>query len=211
MGVEELVTGQDFFDVYDFAVAGTVTAIRTDEVSGSATYGATDVIVDVIAGYGTQNITSSITISQSDPGWLAGYFFEVDKTYFIPVVAVGPNEERDYSHLCDPISEITAADAAELPAIAIDGISIAYPSAQTEPTTSASTPQPTSTITPPELDPEPSSPERDPGAGPPIDAKPDLGPDGSSRGWWFVAVGGLIASVLGTATVARRRNGRDQS
>lgn len=113
-GSEQLSSGEPFFDRYDFAITGTVTTVVTVERPGSETYGRTMVTVDVINGFGLDFITPEIELTQSDPGWMAGYPFVVGHTYFIPVTAVGPNSETNYSFVCDPITEIDGDRAAAL-------------------------------------------------------------------------------------------------
>ena len=127
-GTEVLWGDHTFFDLYDYAVTGTVVEIVTDETQGSATYGATEVHVEVINGFGIDQIGEQVVVHQSDPGWMSGFAFERGSTYFIPLVHVGPNGEPDYSFVCDPISRISPDGARQLTEITADSIAVADPS-----------------------------------------------------------------------------------
>ena len=126
-GTEQLATGDSFFERYDLAVTGTVTAVHTDDAPGSPTYGDTLVSVDVLNAFGVSDIVRSIVIFQDDPGWMSGYPFEQGNVYFIPLQVNGPNGEANYSFLCDPITPTNPSAAALLPAQAISSIPVAYP------------------------------------------------------------------------------------
>lgn len=126
-GTEQLATGDSFFERYDLAVTGTVTAIDTDDAPGSPTYGDTLVSVDVLNAFGVTDIARSIVIFQDDPGWMSGYPFEQGNGYFIPLLVNGPNGEANYSFLCDPITPTNPSAAQVLPAQAIGSIPVAYP------------------------------------------------------------------------------------
>src|SRR5690606_12961361 len=91
-------------------------------------YGATQVHVDVINGFGVDEIGEQVVVHQSDPGWMNGFAFERGSTYFIPLVHVGPNGEPDYSFVCDPISRISPEGARQLVDLAADSIAVADPS-----------------------------------------------------------------------------------
>jgi len=127
-GTEVLWGDHAFFELYDYAVTGTVVDVVTDETQGSATYGATEVHVEVINGFGVDQIGERVVVHQSDPGWMSGFAFERGSTYFIPLVHVGPNGEPDYSFLCDPISRISPDGARQLTDLAADSIAVADPS-----------------------------------------------------------------------------------
>jgi hypothetical protein len=112
-GTDRLVTGIAFFDAYDFAVIGSVAMIET--VDGAEIHaGRTTVSVDVMALLGPGEPDRRVAITSPDPGWMAGYPFEIGATYLIPVKAVGPMGEPNYSFLCDPISEVDPAFLTEL-------------------------------------------------------------------------------------------------
>lgn len=133
-GSEVLWGNHSFFDLYDYAITGTVTGITTDEERGSTTYGATEVQFDVINGFGMDEVPETVLVHQSDPGWLTGFGFELGSTYFVPLVHRGPNGERDYSFVCDPISSISPAGAVDLAGMAAASIPVASPtSGTTEP------------------------------------------------------------------------------
>ena len=121
-GTEQLAGGGAFFDSYDFALIGTVTAVRTDEREGSPTYGATEIDVAVDGVLGVASAPASITLSAGDPGWMVGYPFELGAAYFVPVDAISPEGHSNWTFACDPISEVADPDAtvAELAAL-VDG------------------------------------------------------------------------------------------
>lgn len=118
-GTERLSTEADFFDSYDYAVIGTVTEIRTVG-TGEPDYGATTLSIDVVAVLGKGTATERIKISSPDPGWMAGYPYEVGAGYFIPVQRTGPEGQPNYSFACDPITEVDVSIAAELGQLASD-------------------------------------------------------------------------------------------
>lgn len=114
---EQIASGTDsyggaFFDHWDFAVVGTVTAIRTDERQGSPTYGATEVDLRVAGVLGVDQAPASMTLRSPDPGWMSGYPYEVGVAYFVPVVARTPDGVVNSTFLCDPISSLADAEAA---------------------------------------------------------------------------------------------------
>jgi hypothetical protein len=115
-GTEELASGQPFLAQYDYAVIGTVTGIRTDEREGSPTYGATEIDVRVDGVLGTEASPTSTTLRAADPGWMAGYPFELGVAYFIPVLARSDDGIVNFTHGCDPVSVLDdpVADAAAL-------------------------------------------------------------------------------------------------
>jgi hypothetical protein len=102
-GTEDLSTRDRFFDRYDFAVLGTVTGIATVG-EGHPDYGVTRVTVDVTAVLGRDTAPAAVELSSPDPGWLAGYPFQVGTGYVIPVQVAGPRGEPNYSFVCDPIT-----------------------------------------------------------------------------------------------------------
>lgn len=104
------VAGRPFFDEYNLAVVATVTALETDEVPGSATYGATTIEVDVALVLGDDEAAEHMQLSAADPGWLAGYPFGVGRSYFVPVDAVGPDGEVNHTFVCTPITEVADAE-----------------------------------------------------------------------------------------------------
>jgi hypothetical protein len=129
-GTEQLAGGGRFFDQYDFAVIGAVTAIRTDERQGSPTYGATEVDVTVAGVLGVDEAPHSMTLRAGDPGWMVGWPFEVGASYFVPVDAVGPEGQVNWTFGCDPVAQVDdpAATVAELaPLASAAGISLAPP------------------------------------------------------------------------------------
>lgn len=132
-GTEVLWGDHGFFDLYDYAITGTVIEVVTDEDAESDTYGATEVHVDVINGFGVEQIGESVVVHQSDPGWMNGFAFDRGATYFIPLVHAGPNGERDYSFVCDPISRISPEGAAQLIEIVGGSIAVAHPSVDATP------------------------------------------------------------------------------
>lgn len=89
-----------------YAVVGTVTRVDTDESNGP-TYGRTEVSVEVDAVFGTppepDGDLSTVTVTESDPGWMNGYPFERGTRYFIPLQYEGPGGLTNYSFVCDPI------------------------------------------------------------------------------------------------------------
>ena len=126
-GTEELASGQPFLAQYDYAVIGTVTGIRTDEREGSPTYGATEIDVRVDGVLGTESAPTSTTLRAVDPGWMAGYPFELGVAYFIPVVARSEDGTVNFTHGCDPVSVLDdpVAWTAALGELA-DGAGIAF-------------------------------------------------------------------------------------
>lgn len=126
--------GQPIFETYDFAIAGSVTSVNTDEVPGSPTYGDTEVVFEVINAYRLESVDPLLVVWQSDPGWMMGFPFEVGRTYFVPLVHRGPGGEPNYSMLCDPISPMSVADAADLPQFASAELPVATPGVETTPT-----------------------------------------------------------------------------
>ena len=105
--------GNGFFDRFDFAVVGTVTEIGT-AAERDPTYGTTAIHLDVVAILGEEPASERLEISSPDPGEMAGYPYEVDVTYFIPVQSRGPGGEPNYSFACDPIVEVDASIAMDL-------------------------------------------------------------------------------------------------
>jgi hypothetical protein len=129
-GTEELAgEGQlgTFWERYDDAVIGTVTGIRTDEREGSPTYGATEVDVRVAGVLGRDTAPANTTVRALDPGWMAGYPFELGVSYFIPVVAHAQGGIANFSHACDPVTVLDdpVAWTAALGELA-DGAGIAF-------------------------------------------------------------------------------------
>ncbi len=115
------------YTIFDLAISGTVTEIATDEVPGSATYGATEVSFEVINAFGVDTISPTLVVWSSDPGWMSGYPFEVGRTYFVPLKNPGMSGHPYESFLCDPISEISPEDATSLKGFAPDGVPTATP------------------------------------------------------------------------------------
>ena len=129
-GTEVLASGQPFFDQYDYAVIGTVTGIRTDEREGSPTYGATEIDVRVDGVLGTEAAPAATTLRALDPGWMAGFPFEVGTAYFIPVLARSEEGVVNFTFGCDPVTALDdpVAGAAALGAVADEsGIAFATP------------------------------------------------------------------------------------
>ena len=127
-GEEQLGT---FWDRYDFAVIGTVTAIRTDEREGSPTYGATEIDVRVDAVLGTDSAPATTTLRAADPGWMAGYPFELGVAYFVPVLARSPEGLLNWTGPCDPVTPVDdpAVTAGELaPLAGAAGVAFSVPS-----------------------------------------------------------------------------------
>ena len=121
------------WELFDLAITGTVTEIRTEA-------SATEVRFQVINAMGVSTVPAELIVSESDPGHLNGYGFQVGRTYFVPLVSPGPNGEPYWSFVCDPISEIPPEDADRLLSAAIEGVATAVPrdveaSAPTDPDT----------------------------------------------------------------------------
>jgi hypothetical protein len=110
-GTEQLAGGGRFFDQWDFAVIGTVTAIRTDERQGSPTYGATEIDIAVAGVLGVSEAPPTMTLRAGDPGWMVGWPFQRGAAYFVPVAAVGPDGQVNWTFGCDPVSDLTDAEA----------------------------------------------------------------------------------------------------
>ena len=126
----DLVAGEplhrtQLFEQYDFAIAGTVTAIRSDAS------GATRTTVDVHSGFNVEQLPPTLDVSSDDAGAMNGYPFQHGTTYFIPVQHPGPQGQPHYSFVCDPIFELPGPDAAaDLEAVATDnGVTVAAISA----------------------------------------------------------------------------------
>lgn len=117
---EKLLAGQQvhggqLFEQYDYAVVGTVTAIRSDAS------GATRTTLDVHGGYNVQRLAPTVDVSSDDAGAMNGYPFQHGTTYFIPVQNPGPQGQPNYSFVCDPVFELPGRDAvADLEAVATD-------------------------------------------------------------------------------------------
>lgn len=124
-GTETMLNGRSFFESYDFAVTGIVSSVTTDEVTGSTTYGSTAVVFDVLNAYGLETVGHALVVSQS--GSMSGYPFEIGQTYFVPLKAVGPQGQPNYSFLCDPITPLTLVEAMALPEFASGELLVAVP------------------------------------------------------------------------------------
>lgn len=125
--------GGTLWELFDLAITGTVTEIRTEA-------GVTEVRFEVINAMGVSTVPAELIVSESDPGHLNGYGFQIGRTYFVPLVSPGPNGEPYWSFVCDPISEITPEDADRLPSAAIEGVATAVPSdVETSPPTDPDT------------------------------------------------------------------------
>jgi hypothetical protein len=110
-GTFRFADGSAFLDSYDFAVVGTVVAVRTDERQGSPTYGHTEVDLEVDGVLGVPVAPARMTLEAGDPGWMVGYPFERGRSYFVPVLAEGPEGQVNWTFLCDPISEVGDPEA----------------------------------------------------------------------------------------------------
>lgn len=98
-GEEQLAIDGAFADHYRGALLGTVTGVMTDEDSGS-----TSVRLDVLGTYGDVAADEAV-IEMPDPGWMSGYAFEPDATYFVPV-----RHEPTPVMACEPITLVPAGD-----------------------------------------------------------------------------------------------------
>ena len=212
-GVERLWGEQTFFELYDFAISGTVVSIETDETPGSETYGDTEVKVEVINAFGVDDIDETVVVSEDDPGWINGYEFRVGGTYFIPLVTEGPQGTPNYSFLCDPISRISESEASELAVIAIDQIAVATPE-----------PSPTATLTPSSTDEPPvttassavhSSEQEPPPSGSEeaviVGAEIDEPADGSGSRTGLLAAGFVAIIIVAAGVLLVRRQRSDQT
>jgi len=216
-GKETMWNDRPFFESYDFAITGTVASIATDEAAGSATYGRTEVAFDVLNGYGLETVQASVVVTESDPGWNGGYFFELGQTYFVPLKTVGPQGEPNYSFLCDPIAQMTLAEAEGLPRFASEVLTVAapvgeltagstpiVPAESAAPTTVPAPPDSSATMATPTSVYESESPE--PGD------EAVVGDSGKSQG---VVIGGaaavLVLVLVGWAYSARWRLTRAKS
>ncbi len=126
--------GRPVLMTYSFAITGTVIAVTTDEVQGSPTYGATEVLFDIVNAYEVASVGEQLVVRQSDPGWMSGYLFEVGRSYFVPLMARGPMGQLNWSFLCDPIFPMSIEDAVDLPQFAAAELAVAAPVSETEPT-----------------------------------------------------------------------------
>jgi hypothetical protein len=126
-GTAVLASGRPFLEQYDYAVIGTVTGIRTDEREGSPTYGATEIDVEVTGVLGIDAAPASTTLRAADPGWMAGYPFELGAAYLIPVLARSEDGIVNFTHGCDPVGILDdpVAGAAALGALA-DGAGVPF-------------------------------------------------------------------------------------
>lgn len=110
----EVLAGEEqsggFWDRYDFAVIGTVTAIRTDLREGSPTYGATEIDVRVAGVLGAEEAPAVMTLRAADPGWMAGYPFELGVAYFVPVQARSTEGVVNWTGPCDPVAVLDDAE-----------------------------------------------------------------------------------------------------
>ncbi len=118
-GTEKLAGEQSFTEAYDGAIVGKVIGIETNEVEGSETYGRTVTGFAVDAAF--WNLTgAAVLVTSDDPGWLAGYPFEIGNRYFVPLVLLGPLGQPMYSMVCDPITQVTLRRMDRLTEIARD-------------------------------------------------------------------------------------------
>ena len=212
-GVEKLWGEQDFFERYDFAISGTVVSIDTDETPGSETYGDTEVEVAVINAFGVDDIGETLVVSEDDPGWINGYEFQVGSTYFIPLLAEGPQGTPNYSFLCDPISRISESEASELAVIAIDPIAVATlqdpPPATTAPSSTDNEPSVATSIAAaqsPEQEPSPPGDEEAVVVGEDVDAPAAASESRTS----LMALGFVVVLIVaaGALLVKRQRSDR---
>lgn len=98
-------------DVQRYGLIGTVVDVRTD--TAPATYGRTEVDfrVDAVLGDAAdQTDLGTITVHQSDPGWMNGYPFESGRRYLVPVTRAASDWLPAGSSLvCDPIRPVRDA------------------------------------------------------------------------------------------------------
>jgi hypothetical protein len=132
-GTEELASEQGFIESYDGAIIGEVIGIETNEVHGSETFGRTVTGFAVDAAF--WNLTGSVVmVTSDDPGWFAGYPFEMGKRYFVPLVLLGPQGQPMYSMVCDPITPVNLRRVDRLTEIArANEVPIVMPSQATAP------------------------------------------------------------------------------
>lgn len=116
-----------FFTQFDFALTGTVTEVVTKATSVGTPIEPTMVSFDVINGFGIDDIESPFIVREPDAGDFNGYLFVVGQTYFVPITAVGPHGESNYSALCDPIVPMTLAEAETLALSASPELRVALP------------------------------------------------------------------------------------
>lgn len=139
-GRDDLASGNPFFEHYDFAITGTVGEITTNNDGESDNYGFTQLEVAVINGYGIDSVPDVVTVSEPDPGWLQGYEFTSGDTYFIPIfITDGPDGEQNNSNGCDPITQLTVADAEQLALQAAADVIVSTPEDEVVPEPGPST------------------------------------------------------------------------
>lgn len=208
-GTETMWNDRPFFESFDFAITGTVTSITTDDAAGSATYGKTEVSFDVLNGYGLETVEESLVVTESDPGWISGYLFEPGRTYFVPLKAFGPQGEPNYSFLCDPITEMTLAEAEALPRYASEVVTVTGP--LVELTAGSTSIVPTESTAPTTAD--SSVTTATPTSGPQIDS-PVSGDQVDNDDSWNslgVVIGGAAAMLVLVAWAYSARRRRDQA
>ena len=125
-GDGDLAMGGAFFDQYDGAILGKVSAVRTVK---QAPVGAARINVDVYGAIGTQAVGSSIVLTADDEGGMNGFPFAQGASYFIPIKDKGPQGQVNYTFVCDPIGEIAGRDEADalLAAARSEGHPVALP------------------------------------------------------------------------------------
>ena len=139
-------SGTFLWDRYDFAITGTVVSVEriTPDSPG---YLKTRVLFDVIHGYEVDSVPTELVVHEPDHGAMAGYYFVVGTTYFVPLAETGPQGEANYSFVCDPILELTVDEATALPTFTAAGVNVVSPSAGSPLTlTSSSAPTPASPV-----------------------------------------------------------------
>ncbi len=140
-------SGTFLWDRYDFAITGTVVSVETNDVPDSPGYLVTRVLFDVLHGYEVDSVPAELVVHEPDHGSMAGYYFVVGTTYFVPLAEHGPQGEANYSFVCDPILELTLDQATALPSFTAAGVNVVSPSAGFPLTlTSSSAPTPASPV-----------------------------------------------------------------
>lgn len=97
-----LRSGSQKYDMAFVALVRSETTTQTDQV----------VAVELVGVYGSASAPATTTVTLGMPGVAGGSIdsFEVGTAYFIPVVAIGPADQSNYTWPCDPISVVDSPD-----------------------------------------------------------------------------------------------------
>ena len=107
---------------YDAAVVARVESETTSQNLQSA-------VVELFGVYGDTSAPAMATVTFGGPGVAAGSIdsFEVGTAYFIPIVALGPDGEPNYTTSCDPIRVVDDPDTTSVDlAVVAEGAGVEF-------------------------------------------------------------------------------------